>query len=274
MKLNKLKRQYIPFMRAGLQTMIAYRMNFLGFVIGGLVYCFVMYYLWKAVFTSSGGATFMGFSMTDMVIYLFLSNVTGQLTFSSASNDIGEEIKDGSISMRLIKPVNTDLSYLATELGCSLMKLIVFALPVIVGLEVYRFCVFGMVEFQPINFLLYLLSILFAYLISFRVNLCFGFVAFYVKNLWGIGIFKNSIINFLSGALIPLAFMPEWLKMILEYMPFASMSYTPVMIYMGKYDVNEMIFRLIMQLVWVMITYALSRIIWIGAVKKLSVQGG
>lgn len=272
--MNKLLKSYKPFIKAGMQNLIIYRLNFMGFVIGGLIYCFVMFYLWKAVFASTGGNTFLGFSMTDMVIYLFLSNTTGQLIFSGVSNDIGEEIRDGSISMRLLKPVNTDLSYMFTELGTVLMKFFVLLIPMILGLEIYRFCLTGTVMFSAVNFLLYLLSSVLAYMISFRVNLCFGFIAFYVKNLWGIGILKNSIINFLSGSLIPLAFMPDVLRVCLEYMPFASMSYTPVMIYMGKYGTYEMLFRIGIQIVWVILMYGLSKLIWFRAIKRLCVQGG
>ena len=99
-------------------------------------------------------------------------------------------------------------------------------------------------------------------------------IAFYVKNLWGIGILKNSIIGFLSGSRIPLAFMPNGLRICLEYLPFASMSYTPVMIYMGKYGVYEIIFRIGLQILWAVLLYGLSKLIWFGAIKKLCVQGG
>ncbi len=272
--MNKIRKSYVPFMKAGMQNLIIYRLNFIGFVIGGLIYCFVMFYLWRAVFASNGGDAFLGFSMTDMVIYLFLSNTTSQLIFSSVSNEIGEEIRDGSISMRLLKPVNTDLSYMFTELGTVFMKLVVLLIPMILGLEIYRYCATGNVMFNVGNFLLYLFSAVLAYIISFRVNLCFGFIAFYVKNLWGIGILKNSIIGFLSGSLIPLAFMPDGLRVCLEYMPFASMSYTPVMIYMGKYGTYEIIFRLGLQIVWSVLLYGLSKLIWLGAIKRLCVQGG
>ena len=176
--------------------------------------------------------------------------------------------------MRLLKPVNTDLSYMFTELGTVFMKLVVLLIPMILGLEIYRYCATGNVMFNVGNFLLYLLSAVLAYIISFRVNLCFGFIAFYVKNLWGIGILKNSIIGFLSGSLIPLAFMPDGLRVCLEYMPFASMSYTPVMIYMGKYGTYEIIFRLGLQIVWSVLLYGLSKLIWLGAIKRLCVQGG
>ena len=261
-------------MKAGVQTLIAYRMNFFGFAIGGLIYCFVMYYLWKAVFGSSGSDNFMGFSMVDMTLYLFLSNITSQLTCSSVCDYVGEEIKYGTIVMRLIKPVNTDMSYLANEMGGNGMKFIISTLPMIIGIEIYRFFAVGQVMFHIGSFALYLVSVILAYLISFRVNLCFGFMAFYVKNLWGMNILKNSIINFLSGMLIPLAFMPDFLRKTLEYMPFSSMNYTPVMIYMGKYSIYETVFRLLVQAVWAVIIYALSKIIWLGAIKRLSVQGG
>ncbi len=272
--MKRIRKRYFPFLKAGMQTLIAYRMNFLGFVIGGLVYCFVMFYLWRAVFTSSGGDRFLGFTMTEMVLFLFLSNAATQLTFSSVSGDIGEEIKDGSICMRLIKPVDTDWSYLWNELGGALLKLLVFLLPMVVGLEIYRTCITGQFLFSPVHFLLFLLSLILAYLISFRINLCFGFVAFYVKNLWGFNILKNSIIHFLSGSLIPLAFMPSVLRLILEYLPFASMSYTPVMIYLCKYSPQEIALRMGIQVFWIIAMFGLSKLVWRGAIRKLSVQGG
>lgn len=272
--MNRMIKRYVPFMKAGIQNMIVYRLNFMGFVIGGLIYCFVMFYLWRAVFASHAGGVFLGFSMMDMVIFLFLSNTTNQLIYSEVSEVIGEEIRDGSISMRLLKPVNTDLSYMFNELGSILIKLVVLVFPMILGLEIYRFYMEGAVLFRPAEFGLYLLSAVLGYLISFRVNLCFGFMSFYMKNLWGITILKNSIVDFLSGSLIPLAFMPEALRHCLEYLPFASMGYTPVMLYMGKYGEKELLFRIGLQIVWAILMYALSKLIWFGAIKKLCVQGG
>lgn len=272
--MNKVIKRYFPFLRAGVQTLLVYRMNFFGFIIGGLIYCFVMFYLWKAVFSANGGGSFMGFSMADMVVYLFLSNTTSQLTHSSVSNEIGEEIRDGSISMRLVKPVNTDLSYLFSELGSLMLKLLILLFPVLCGLEIYCFCITGSVMFNGLNLMFFLVSAFLAYMISFRVNLCFGFVAFYVKNLWGMNILKNSLIGFLSGSLIPLAFMPEGLRLCLEYMPFASMGYTPVMLYMGKYSPQEAAFRFGLQLFWLVVLYGISKLIWRGAIRRLSVQGG
>lgn len=272
--MSKIRKLYFPFTRAGIQEQITYRVNFLCFFLGDLFYCFVMYYVWKAVFESSGSGTFMDFSMNDMVIYLFISNITGFLTYSNVCQTIGEEIKDGSISMRLIKPINFDMSYLFKELGNLVIIVVMIFIPMIFGIEIYRYCTNGIIMFNITNFLLYLLSAAFAYLISFYLNLCFGFAAFYVKNLWGFNILKQSLIKFLSGAVIPLAFLPGVLKQIMELMPFASLSYTPVMLYMGKYDTPQIIFNLLLQFFWLLAFFGLAKLIWKNAIKKLCVQGG
>ncbi len=272
--MGKVKKIYFPFTRAGIQEMLAYRLNFLGFFLGELFYCFVMYYVWKAVFNSSGSGTFMDFSMNDMVVYLFVSNITGYLTYSSVCEYIGEEIKDGSISMRLVKPVDFDLSYLFKEFGNLIITLVIIFVPMIIGIEIYRYCASGFIMFNIVNFLLYLLSMVFAYLLSFYLNLCFGFIAFFVKNLWGFNLLKQILIKFLSGSLIPLAFMPGALKQILEFMPFASLSYTPVMLYMGKYDTAQIVFNLALQLFWMLVFFLLSKLVWKKAIEYLSIQGG
>lgn len=272
--MNKIKKLYLPFTRVGIQEQLTYKFNFLGFFIGELFYCFVMYYVWKAVFESSGSGTFMDFSMNDMVVYLFVSNVTTYLTYSTVGQSIGEEIKDGSISMRLIKPINFNLSYLFKELGGLLIAVCIIFVPMIIGIELYRYLMNGYIMFSIGNFLLYLLSVSFAYLLSFYLNICVGFMAFFVKNLWGLSLLQEVLIKFLSGAAIPLAFMPELLKRILELMPFSSLSYTPVMLYMGKYEPQQIIFNLSLQLIWLMFFFLLSKIIWRSAIKHLCVQGG
>ena len=75
-----------------------------------------MYFVWKAVFLSSEGDTFMGFTMEDMVVYLFITFLTGYLTYSDGAFAVGEEIIDGSIAMRMIRPCSFESSFLFQEL--------------------------------------------------------------------------------------------------------------------------------------------------------------
>ena len=82
------------------------------------------------------------------------------------------------------------------------------------------------------------------------------------------------VINFFSGQLIPIDFFPAALKNALDYLPFSGMSYTPVMIYLGKYSTNQIIFSIGVQVVWIGILYILYKILWAKAIKRVTVLGG
>lgn len=267
-------RTYLPFSRAGLQSAMAYRANFVFFLIGEIFKCFVMFFLWKAVFVSSGSETFMGFTMENMIVYVFISFLTGYLSFSDGAFALGEEIVDGSVSMRLIKPCSFDMCFLFQELGNKVINYSIMFVPILVGVEIYRYVATGSVCFNIVNFLLFFVSLQLAYFINFYFNVIYGFLAFFLKNLWGTGLIKDVIVGFLSGATIPLAFMPNALRIVLTYLPFSSLSYTPVMLYMGMYDVKQIVSSMLLQVVWLIIFVLISKLIWKSATKHLCVQGG
>ncbi len=269
----RLLRMYKPFTSAGLQEMVVYRVNFLFFLLGEIMKCFVMFFVWKAVFDSSNGTTVYGFTYENMVVYLFISFLSGYLTYSDGSYVIGKEILDGSIAMRMIKPVDFDMCFLFQELGGKILQVLILFVPITAGVEIYRFIITGEILFNIPLFLLFVLSMVLAYLINFFFNLSYGFLAFYLKNLWGTDIIKGVIIDFLSGATIPLAFMGGFGK-VLGYLPFASLSYTPVMIYMGMYSAGEIVFYLALQVLWLLVFIAVSKLVLHLAMKRLVVHGG
>lgn len=273
-RIKKIKRMYGAFTNAGIQDFIAYRASFVGFFLGEILMCFVMYFIWNAVYASTGDSTFMGFSMVDMMVYIFLTNIAGFLTGTDSTYSIAEEIKDGSIIMRLIKPIKVDMSFLFFELGNKVMIISCVFVPVILGLEIYRYAVLGYVAFNPIRLLIFMFSISISYLLAFYLNLIFGYLAFFLLNLWGFNILKESVIKFFSGAIIPIAFFPGIVRNIFEYLPFASLTYTPVMIYMEKYNGSTLLLNLGLQLLWLSVFIFISKCIWRWAERRLAVQGG
>ena len=273
-RLSRFFRTYRPFTRAGMQEMVAYRANFICFFIGEIMSAFIMYFVWKAVFLSSDSDTFMGFTMEDMVVYLFITFLTGYLTYSDGAFSVGMEILDGSIAMRMVRPCSFEMCFLFQELGNRLISMTMIFVPMVAGVEIYRFCITGEVRFNLMYFGFYLLSLVFAYMISFYFNVIYGFMAFFFKNLWGTTLVKETLVSFLSGGIIPLAFLPAGLANVLNFLPFASLSYTPVMIYMGMYSVTEILWRIGLQIFWMLVMMGLSKLVWNSAVKHLSIQGG
>ena len=272
--MKRVKKVYFPFINAGMQEVATYRVNWIFFILGNIMTCVVSYFIWKAVYASGGAEALDGFTMADMAVYISLMFMTSTIIGSDASYVVGEEVRDGSISMRLIKPVSYNATFLFQELGNKLLTEMVLMIPLVIGVEVIRAVMSGAVGFDALRFLIYLFSCIAAYLINFFFNICFGFLAFVIKYLWGANMMKQCVVNFLSGTIIPLAFLPKGLEQAFLLLPFASLNYTPVMIYMGKYDGLTMCWYLGLQIFWAAAFWGLSKLLWKVCVKRLTVQGG
>ena len=267
-------RIYLPFVNAGMQETTTYRINWIFYILGDVLGSFVSFFIWKAVFMSSGENEMNGFTLPHMVVYIFLMFLTGKLIGSGGTYDVGEEIRDGSIAMRMIKPISYNSTFLFQELGNKILEIGVLIIPMIFGIEIVRFVLTGAVQFNILRFLLYIISCVFAYLVNFFFNICFGFIAFIIKYLWGANMMKNCIVGFLSGATIPFSFLPDMLEKIFLFLPFAYLKYTPVMIYMGMYSGLSLLYYMVLQLIWVLLFWGLSKFLWKISIKHLSIQGG
>lgn len=266
--------KYIPFINAGLQEAMTYRLDFFLYRVGDLIGAIITFFLWQAVFQSSSGSYLQGFNLQDMTFYIFLSFFVNILTTSDSSFTVGEEVKEGSIAMRLLKPVDFMATYLFSELGHKLAMISFIVLPF--GICGILLVISNLIPFtlSVAGILLFILSVSLAYLTNFYFSICFGFSAFIFKNLWGANLMKRSIVAFMSGGLIPLAFFPKRIAELLNYFPFASFIYTPVMIGLGKYSSEKVFQMLLLQVFWLIFFFVLSKFIWKLTIKFLSIQGG
>lgn len=265
---------YWPFSRGVIQTIMSYKVNFFMFVFGNLMRTFVIYYLWKAVFLSSGSGSINNFTLNEMIIYIFMSSLTAGTIAAGTDSDIAQEVKDGSIAMNLIKPINYKLRMFFSSLGSLIYQFTSILLPVWIGLLIVRYFTAGELPPDIATIFLYLFSMLLGFVINYLMNFSFGLLAFYVTNMWGIGHLKEALLLFFSGQLIPIAFFPEILQKIIQFFPFSSLNYIPVMIYLRKLTGIELLWSLGIQLVWMGLLYLLSRWLWSRAVNKLVILGG
>ena len=265
---------YTPFISAGMQEVATYRLNWIFYMLGNVMACFVSYFIWKAVYASGDNGVMNGFTLPQMVVYIVLIFLTNTMIASDVSYVIGEEVRDGAIAMRMLKPVSYNATFLFQEIGNKLFTEFIIALPLLFAVEVIRTAFSGVVEFDVLRFLMFLVSVSLAYLINFLFNICFGFVAFITKNLWGVNQVKNVLVGLLSGALSPLSFLPGAVENVFLLLPFASLNYTPVMIYMGMYSGLTLLWYFGLQIFWAFAFWGLSKLLWKLISRRLSVQGG
>ena len=180
----KLVNKYIPFFKVGVHQSIAYKTNWLFIIVGNILNCFVSFYLWKAIFDSNKSKSFLGFSLEEMIVYIFVTFITKTMIGSDVTDEIGQEIKDGSIAIRLLKPISYNTTFIYKEIGEKVINLALLFVTIIVGVEIYRYRMSGLIQLSIERLLFFVISVVLSYFINVFLNITYGFTAFFFKNLW------------------------------------------------------------------------------------------
>ena len=250
---------YVPFLANEFKRNLAYKGSFYLMILCSIFAPFISYYLWMAIYGSAGGGMLGG--LTRVV------NV-------DISKEISRDVREGAVVMTLIKPLDYRMTLISKAMGGALYAFFAPAVFVWIGLEIYKVAVLGMGVTPLPRCLAYLVSMVMSFFIYVLFDFCFGMVAFVTTYMFGMNMAKEAILGFLSGQLIPISFFPEALQRIFDFLPFSSMIYTPVMVYLGKYQGMELALVLGRQLLWVVLLYALGTFLWSRITRRLIVLGG
>ena len=131
---------------------------------------------------------------------------------------------------------------------------------------------------SPLKFIIILLFFLIAQVIAKMlydvIDYIFGLISFYTMASFGLNQIKEVITNFLSGMLIPIAFFPEWAADIVNYLPFVGMAQNPTLLFLGKMSINEALFSIGLQILWLIILETFAHFFYLKAIKIVTIQGG
>ena len=118
-------RPYLPFTRNVFQRLISYKANAILFMFGDFLMLAVTYYLWKAIYGSTIETVLNGFTFNEMIIYLFISFLTSVMISVDISYEISREVKDGSIAINLVRPINYEKRMFFQGLGNVLYNFVI-----------------------------------------------------------------------------------------------------------------------------------------------------
>ena len=272
--MGKLLRTYFTFASNELKSQLAYRGAFYLWAFISLFSCFISYFLWMAIYGSSESGVIGNLTQNEMVVYIFMVHITSSMVSIAISTWVGYDVVEGRVATNLIKPIDYRASLIARAMGNMIYRMLVPGIFIWIGLEIYKIFVLGMETVSLKTLLLYLCSVFMSFLIYVLFDFCFGMVAFFTTYIFGLKMAKTALLSFLTGQLIPISLFPPIAQQIFEYLPFSSMVYTPIMIYLGKYTGEVLAWALLRQAIWVVLLYALGSIIWKQVTKRLVVLGG
>jgi ABC-2 type transport system permease protein len=259
----------VEFFKRSFQSAIAFRVNTLLSVIGSVLWIFVQVAVWRALL--SGPVEGVGTTAREMVTYVILSALVGALTSNSLLSWIEGAILSGEIAGSLIKPMSLKLYLIAENLGWSLFAF-VFRIVPILAFGIFLFGMQG--PASAAHGALFLCSLVGGAVVSISLNYTVGLFAFWYLVTWHTHAILGNLMAFLSGSVVPLWFFPNALATIAAWLPFRSIYYVPISIYLGRLSIADSLLALGQQALWVLILYGLERLLWGRGIRQLVIQGG
>jgi ABC-2 type transport system permease protein len=236
---------------------MAYKLNFVLLVIAPtLVFFFIKYNLWNAVFDSATTDRIQGFDRHGMLAYQSWVLIVGFLAQGHNSMALSEDIRLGRISSYLIYPFDFWRFHAAEFVAFQCIQSLV------ASVSIASLTWSGFISWPGIDVIS--MGILFSWLVSILWFICqftLGLLSFWLEESWTLRVMFVTVAQFLSGAIIPLEIFPSWLRDATRLLPFADMTYTPCQIFMGQFDgsIMQAIGRV---LIWQLLLSALAATVW------------
>ena len=267
MKLKK----YLALTRAGIMETLQFRLSFVVMVIGNLLYLIVVYFLWDAIYESAGTDVVNGMTFTDTLIYLVLATALFNFMEMYAVWEIGRNIQSGKIVLDLLKPMEYRKYLFWSFSGSFIAKFMLTFLPTFIAVALVTHGAIPMGK----NLLYFVLSVVMAVSINYSIDFIVGTICLYTESIWGINIMKQVIVLLLSGATIPLAFFPDTLRTVVNYLPFQSIYNAPLTLLLdGAPTAETVLTTLGTQLIWCIAMMIVSKLFWKVSLRQITVNGG
>jgi ABC-2 type transport system permease protein len=255
---------------AGFRRGATYR----GAALGGLVANVVFGFLKVSVLTAAvaaGGGELGGYDEAAIVAYAWLSQALLGSVNLFGRTDLADRIKDGSVAVDLLRPVDVQTATTAQEVGRALFQLLprglpILALGVLVG---------GMrLPTDPGTLALGALSVLLAVLLSYLLVYLVAASGFWTVETRGVQVLYMIVSGFLAGLFVPVTLFPGWLLALALATPFPSLLQVPIDVLSGRVGGAAAVGAVGVQVAWVAGVFAVGHLMTRAGRRRLEVQGG
>lgn len=259
------------FARSNFIVMLTHRLRYVVGVFNYLVYATVQWYLWGAVFHRT--EVLATWQLKETQTYVCLIQMVRSTYFSNADSQLAGRISKGEIASDLLRPSSLLVQFYGAALGELLFRALFMGLPVGVALGL----IFGLLPpSSTAAAAAFVLSAALAFHIFFALNFLTGLCAVFTEKLQGFLWAKFTLLQFLSGQLIPLEFFRPYpvVYSIFQALPFKGLAYTPLSIYLGRWDEARVWSELGQQSIWTVVLLLMCVWGWRAVRRRLCLLGG
>ncbi len=268
--MNELRRtlRALPTMlRVGFASSIAYRSEFLVWILATNM-PLVMLALWSEV---AREAPIGRYGQKEFTAYFLATLIVRQLTGSWVVWEMNTEIRQGTLAMRLLRPVHPILSYAADNVAALPMRAAISFPVALIALYVVGRTALA---HDPVLWLIVPFAVIGAWIISFSAMFLIGTLGLFWESSLAVWDLWFGCYLIFSGYLMPLSLLPSWIGAITRLSPFPYMLSFPVEVCLGTVTRREAATSLGVEWLYAVGLLATALLLWQRGLKRFAAYGG
>lgn len=262
-------RVYVELARRSFQRHLAYRQATIAGIFTNAVFGVLIASVYGALYRSRGDATEVGgFGVNEIFTYVWIGQSLLMVIAIWGWWEMASSIQTGNVVVDLMKPVDYFGYWLSQDLGRAACHVITRFIPTfLIGALLYDVVKPG----EPGRWLLFAASVTLGVVVSFAFRFMLNAAAFWMTDIAGVRAMALVATTFLSGLLVPITYMPPWLRTIVELLPFRTFVMVPIEVFLGHGSATR---ALGLQVFWAVALSGMALLVLRRAVRKVVIQGG
>lgn len=248
-------KKYLEIARAYMKAQLIWRSDTLVDMLLAVAKILFAWILWSILFEEKEQIAGLGFQA--MISYYIINSYLFQLEKSAEiSQQMTVMLRNGTFSKYMVIPVQTQGYFVAMEAGK-----IAFSAGIGLVTTVLWFYLFRIPFVLAANLKLLLCGIVMVFLgllFMAELNYFLGILTLKFEEISTFLMIKDNFSAFVTGAVIPLALLPEWIIEGMRFLPFYYVTYLPSMLFIGKCG-DEAITGLFVLSVWCIVFLVLNQ---------------
>mgnify|MGYP003964132213 CR=1 FL=1 len=227
-----------------------------------------MFYLWGTLFADQ--TELVGYTKQDMLTYYVL--IQYLLASIYAYVPIAQEIRDGDLSKYLTRPMNYLGYHYAHSISRRILQLLL-GLPAVIIIFLLFSGSFS-IPTSLLSYTLFFFALFQAMTLLFLLDVLLGLMEFWILFSGSITFISDMIVFFLAGSYIPLEFLPGWIQIISDVLPFKYMGAFVVNTFVGRLTISESLTGIVIQMLWIIMFAMMISVVWKRGLRRYEAVGG
>lgn len=230
--------------------------------------CLIVFLLYAYIFKLNNGII-NGVDYKTTMWSMFIYFCIMILNLRRLDNQIMTEVKSGNVEMFMNKPTNYLMISFYKVIGQGIFSFLFIS---ILGSIIMAFSV-GIPNLNLVIFIpTFIITFLLGQILGLMIFALIGLMAFFIEDIRPIHWIVDKFIMILGGSYLPISMFPPFMKVIAFLSPFGAINFASSTVYESWN--NEFMFRILMQLSWIIVTYLLLNYVYRKSKEKAMINGG